>query len=139
MEKISVNEACKYLSCTKSNVYNLVRNKKVIFSYRQGKCGNEIIIDFQSLEKYKEKRYSRDFSKGIDGNFLYDKKKGILNVSECAKELQIPPQRIYYLLRKKIIPFKKNNYSYILSLKDVKNSIDNHNHSRTSSIMESAS
>lgn len=111
---LDVVAAAKYLNITTTAVYSAISSRKIQAFRIAGKW----YIDFKEVEGYASRRYDRRYST-FKGELKFDPQKGEMTPLDVAKNLRMPVQTIYYLLRtKKLKAFRKGS-CYVVLLKDM--------------------
>lgn len=113
-------DVAKFANVTKQSIYLAIRKGKL----RALKVERRWEITSENLEEYAKNKYSRKNSR-IKGELVFDSAKGELSLQQAreflSQELQVnvPLQRLYYLMRLgKLKSFKKGG-AYVLMKEDV--------------------
>ncbi len=97
---ITINQAAEKLGITRASVFYHVKNGNI----KAEKVGRVYMFEKEELKKYMDNRYIRK-DKSLPGE---------LTIKKAAEYLNVPLQRIYYLIRQNSIKcVKRNGMLYI--------------------------
>ena len=114
--KISQSMAAKYLERTIQALYAAAR-KGHLKSYR---VGGRVFYERDDLDEYAKNRYNRHKTSKDHGMPIFNNQKGIYSVPQLAKYLQIPQQKIYYMIRAGQLPFTRHRSALIIDINSCK-------------------
>ena len=101
--RLSLPQAANLAGVTRQAIYVAGRKNRLKMS--KGEDGKWYVNRGDLLE-YQATKYS-----SIDGKLLYDNKKGFYSVRQAADLLEVPIQRIYYLIREgRMKAFQKKSH-----------------------------
>ena len=112
---ISMAGAAKIANVTRQAIYKAIKTKKLKALLKNGR--------YHISEKdFVEYRWARKDSlcKVIDGELLYDMKKGRVSPHQASALLGVNENRIYYLIRSNRLPCTRHGFLYIIKLDDIK-------------------
>ncbi len=112
---VSITEAAKIHKVTRQAIYVAIKSNKL----RAKKDVSRWLIDKQDLEDYKRLKYSRTKST-FDGELLFDNHKGYYSVSQVAKMLNVPAQKIYYATRSGYLKASRKGAAWVVHEADLK-------------------
>lgn len=115
-EMLTVKEAADMYKVETQTIYFAIRKGR-LKAMREG-AGWRIPI--KSLQEYNHTLYSREESTH-NGELIYDKKKGLYSPRQIANLMGVHPMKIYYMLARNYVPFKRHGSMYILDIKDFRN------------------
>lgn len=116
---ISVNQACIRYGVSRQAIFLCIHNKRL----KAKKVNGKWLFTVQAWNDYTNSKYHRKFSIR-DGKKIYDADEGRLSPSMVAEHFGLDKQKLYYLLRKGIIPHKRLGAAYIISRQDVWNNLE---------------
>lgn len=105
---LTVQEAAKYLKISSQGIYIAIKKGRI----PTVRWGQQRFISKPHLDKYRKSKWKREST--------YNKSKGEISVVEGAKRLKIPVQKLYYLMRRGIVPYTKKGRAYILNKETLK-------------------
>lgn len=91
---MTVSQAAKKNKVTRQAVFFAIKMKKL----RARKENNSWLIEEKDLQEYLKYKYCRSKSH-IDGELIFDKKKGFYSIADAAKFLGKTMNHVYYLVR----------------------------------------
>lgn len=106
---ITVKEAAKILGLTTQAVFIAMKKGKLVCNRNHGRWK----LSLTSVNAYPNIRYNASYKK-INGKLVYDRSKGLYSVTQLADILNVPPQKIYYLIRRNVIPSQRIGKAYII-------------------------
>ena len=109
---LTISEAAKHMGISRQGIYVAIKSDRLKAFKHFGRW----MIRFMDLMDYKKNKYSRDNSKDLDGNLLYDHSKNEYSVTQVSAMLGIPIQRLYYWIREKRLPVKRYRSTYIINI-----------------------
>jgi len=117
MEWLTVKEAAKISGVTKFAISAAIENNKL--KARGFSNPHRWLINPKDLEEYRRNKYSRALSRH-NGKLIFDKSKGFYSVSEAAKMLKIPVQKIYYATRIGMLKATRKGVSWVIHIDDIR-------------------
>jgi lipopolysaccharide export LptBFGC system permease protein LptF len=111
-ELLSITKAAKLYHVTSQSISIVIRSKRL----NAHKNGHRWFFTQNDWNKYQKSKYDRKYS-FREGNPLYDTEK--ISPKILADEMNVKTQRIYYLLRKNMIPYKKNGGAYVINRNEI--------------------
>lgn len=90
---VSITEAARINNVTRQAIYVAIKQNK-LKAHKKKRWE----IDLQDLAEYRKNKYSRTRSM-FGGELLFDNQKGFYSVSQVARMLEVPAQKIYYATR----------------------------------------
>ena len=111
---VSITEAARINNVTRQAIYVAIETKRL----KAHKGSKKWWINLDDLEDYRRNKYSRAKSM-FKGNLLFDNEKGLYSISQAAKTLEVPKDRIYYLIYRKKIKFSSKGAAYVLHIDDI--------------------
>jgi len=113
-EEMSISVLCKTYGVTRQSVSTCIKNNRL----KAEKIKGRWIITKTHWDEYIKSKYSREFSE-IDGVKVFDEKLGRISVGKAAYILNIDRQKLYHIIRKKLLPFNRAGAAYVLDIKDI--------------------
>lgn len=114
MEYFTINEVAKMQNVKKQSVYIRIASKKLKATKNNGKW----FIEKNDLQEYEKNKWTReDLTKNNEK--VFDIKKNRVSIRYLCQMLNIDPQRVYYLIRKGIIPHERSDSSYVFDLSKI--------------------
>lgn len=93
---LSISDAARVSGITRQAVYVAIKNGKL--KAVQGEDRRWLVSSFD-LAIYEASKYDRLKSKDPEGNFFYCPAEGRYSIRMVAEKLNIPIQKVYYLVR----------------------------------------
>lgn len=91
---LTVSQAAKRNKVTRQAVFFAIKMKKL----NARKEGNTWLIEEKDLQEYLKYKYCRSKSH-VDGELIFDKKKGYYSIADTAQFLDKSMNHVYYLVR----------------------------------------
>ena len=111
---VSITEAARINKVTRQAIYVAIKQKKL----KALKATTRWMINLQDLEEYRENKYSRTKSV-FDGELLFDNNKGYFSISQTAKMLGVPAQKIYYATRTGQLKAHRKGAAWVMYIEDI--------------------
>lgn len=112
---VSITEAAKLNKVTRQAIYVAIKLNKL----KARKETTRWTIHLDDLESYRKQKYSR--SKSVfNGELLFDNNKGFHSVSQVARMLSVPAQKIYYATRIGQLKAQRKGAAWVIHNDDVK-------------------
>lgn len=118
---VSITEAARINNVTRQAIYVAIKQKKL----KALKATTRWMINLNDLEEYRENKYSRTKSV-FGGELLFDNQKGYYSVSQTAKLLGVPAQKIYYATRTGQLKAQRKGAAWVMHIEDIQNYKKNH-------------
>ena len=112
---VSVSQAAKIKNVTRQAVYLAIKLKRL----KAYKIDEKWLIYKKDLQEYDERRYSREFHSSFYGKPIFDDEKGYVSVDKASLIIGVPKQKIYYAIRRRILPAKRKKAAYVLYVEDL--------------------
>lgn len=106
---LTITEASERFDITRQAIVLAIKAKRLDAVKVKGKWR----FSEKDWYSYLSSKYDRKHSLR-DGVHLYDLENGMLSPGMVAKEFGVKTQHLYYLIRKRFIPYSKNGPAYIL-------------------------
>ena len=119
----------KINNVTRQAIYVAIKQKKL----KASKDATRWTIDLEDLENYRMQKYSRTKSM-FAGELLFDNMKGYYSVSQVAKMLSVPAQKIYYATRVGLMKATRKGAAWVIHINEIKNYQQNYLEKKTSNI-----
>lgn len=113
-EEMTISELCRHFNISRQAVFICIKKKRL----KAEKIKGRWVIKKTNWLTYVKSKYNRDFSE-CDGEKIYDEKCGRISVGRAAYILNVDKQKIYHILRKKLLPFSRCGSAYVLDIKDI--------------------
>ena len=115
-EWLTIKEAAEISGVTTFAISSAINSNKL---KAQGFCSpHRWLIDPKDLEEYRKNKYSRALSRH-NGALVFDKSKGFYSVSEAAKMLNVPAQKVYYASRIGILKANRKGVAWVIHIDDI--------------------
>lgn len=111
---MTVSQAMKKYGVTRQAIYLCIYNNRLKAVKDQGRWK----ITEKAWDDYTKSKYDRMFSVS-NGEKIYDPEHGILSPGMVSSMFNLDRQKIYYLIRKNVIPAEKCGCSYVLKIEDI--------------------
>lgn len=108
-ELLKISEIADWLNLGRQTVYLAIRNQKL----KSDKIKNKFYAKFADVENWQKRKYSRDYCTE-NGERLFDPEKNRWSVKQLSKILEVAEYRIYYLISKGELPFKRVGATYLI-------------------------
>lgn len=108
---LTITEASNKFGLTRQAIFFCIRTKRLEAKKIKG-CWK---FSVNQWNEYRKNRYNRKFSTDENGDKIYGKEKGVYSPSMVAEMLGVNTQRIYYLIKCKIIPFDRIGHKYLIT------------------------
>jgi len=116
---MTVKQVAEYREVHPQTIYMAIRRGKL----KALKKGKHWLLEHLDVYAYEGLLYNRINTRDEKGNRIFDHKKGLYSPVQLANELAISPQRIYYLIRKRMIPFTRKGAAYVLDISGLDKSL----------------
>ena len=103
---LTVLEACSFLKVTRQAIYAAMKKGRLNVLKSNGR----LFFSREDLEKYVKNKYKIRYTKFNDNE---------ISATHLAKLKKIPEQRIYYLIRKGMIPVRRVGGSYAINISNI--------------------
>ncbi len=117
---LSISEAASLYNVTRQAIYVAIKQKKL-----QAVKRARWEISVRELEAYQKNKYSRERSL-FNGELLFNNDQGYYSISQVAKMLNVPSQKIYYAAREGILKSLRKGVAWVLHIDDVKQYQENY-------------
>ncbi len=118
---VSITEAAKLNKVTRQAIYVAIKLNKL----KASKETTRWTIHLDDLESYRKQKYSR--SKSVfNGELLFDNAKGFHSISQVARMLSVPAQKIYYATRIGQLSAQRKGAAWVIHNDDVKAYAEKH-------------
>lgn len=114
-KSVSIGEAAQVNKVSRQAIYIAIKNNKL----KAKKDSTRWTITLDDLEEYRKYKYSRTKSM-FNGELLFDNAKGYYSVSQTAKILGIPAQKIYYATRVGLLKAARKGAAWVIHMNDIK-------------------
>lgn len=111
---VSITEAAKLNNVTRQAIYVAIKLKKL----KAIKETSRWMIHLDDLMEYRRQKYSRNKS-FYQGELLFDNSKGFFSVSQVAKMLGVPAQKLYYATRAGYLKASRRGAAWVIHMDDV--------------------
>jgi excisionase family DNA binding protein len=111
---VSITEAAKLNKVTRQAIYVAIKLNKL----KAQKDSARWTIHLDDLAEYRKHKYSRAKSV-FNGELIFDNHKGYYSVNQVAKQLGVPPQKIYYATRSGKIKAERKGAAWVISTAEV--------------------
>jgi len=118
---VSITEAAKINNVTRQAIYVAIKQKKL----KAFKDATRWTIDLNDLDEYRRQKYSRTKSV-FNGELLFDNKKGFFSVTQVAKMVGVPAQKIYYATRIGLMKASRKGAAWVIHADEIKNYQENY-------------
>lgn len=123
-------EPKKILSITEAAKLNKVSRQAIYVAIKLGKLkahkeNNRWVIHREDLIAYRKQKYSRAKSV-FNGELLFDNNKGYYSVSQIARMLNVPVQKIYYATRVGMLKAFRKGAAWVIPISNVKEYKEKH-------------
>ena len=118
---VSITEAAKLNKVTRQAIYVAIKLNKL----KASKETTRWTIHLDDLESYRKQKYSRTKSV-FNGELLFDNAKGYHSVSQVARLLSVPAQKIYYATRIGQLKAVRKGAAWVIHNEDVKEYAEKH-------------
>ena len=112
---VSITEAARINNVTRQAIYVAIKQKKL----KAIKDATRWSIRLEDLNEYRRNKYSRTKSV-YDGELLFDPNKGYFSISQVARKLGVPAQKIYYATRIGLMKAHRKGAAWVIHKDDVK-------------------
>ena len=113
----SITQVANQFKKSRQAVYVALKKKKFSCFNEEG----EWKISLDDYISYLNSRYDRTFSKRNDGSLVFDKSQGFYSAKEAAHYLNLGLQKIYYYLRRGMIPSRRYKSAWLIHIDDLNN------------------
>lgn len=113
---ISVTKAAKILGVTRQAAYIAMKKGRIPAI----RCADtkKWLITVEHVQAYQKSKYSRENST-YKGELIFDKSKGLYSVSEAAKVLDVPVQKVYYAMRSGHLKSHRKGANWVINIDDI--------------------
>lgn len=111
---VSITEAAEINEVTRQAIYVAIKLNKL----KARKDNTRWEIDLKDLEEYRKHKYSRARST-YKGQLIYDAAKGFHSISQAAKMLGVPSQKIYYATRSGQMKATRKGTAWVVNTADI--------------------
>ncbi len=123
-------EPKKILSITEAAKLNKVSRQAIYVAIKLGKLkahkeNNRWVIHRENLIAYRKQKYSRAKSL-FNGELLFNNTQGFYSVSQIARILNVPVQKIYYATRIGMLKAHRKGAAWVIHLDNVKEYKEKH-------------
>lgn len=112
---VSITEAAKINKVSRQAIYVAIKLKKL----KATKDAARWTIHLNDLEEYRRQRYSRSKSR-FNGELLFDNHEGYYSVSQAARLLKVPAQKLYYATRVGSLKGMRKGAAWVLTKEELK-------------------
>jgi len=116
---MKVKQVAEYREVHPQTIYMAIRRGRLKAKKRE----KHWFVDIHDVYEYEEMLYNRLNTVDEKGKRVFDAEKGLYSPVQLANELGVPPQRIYYLIRKRMIPFTRRGSAYVLNINGLDKSL----------------
>lgn len=113
---VSITEAAKLNNVSRQAIYVAIKLRKL----KATKDATRWNIHLDDLEDYRKHKYSRSKSR-FNGELLFDHSKGHYSISQAARFLGVPVQKLYYATRTGALKGQRKGAAWVLMKEDLKN------------------
>lgn len=111
---VSITEAARLNKVTRQAIYVAIKLNKL----KAKKDSSRWTIDLDALAEYRKQKYSRARSTH-NGELIFDNMKGCFSVNQAAKQLNVPPQKIYYATRSGKLKAERKGAAWVINANDI--------------------
>lgn len=112
---VSVSEAARLKKVTRQAIYLAIRLKR-LKAYKHNDQWKVFLLD---LKEYDEKRFSRVYHSSINGEPIFDEKKGYFSVDKASKMINVPKQKLYYAIRTGMLKASRKKAAWVIHVSDL--------------------
>ena len=113
---LTVAEAALLMNLKVASIYNAIRIGRLYANKVLGK----LCLSHEDIQQYIETKWcSRYTRRDEKGSLIFNQDDGTMSVPECADYLNVTLGKVYYLLRKGVLPYKRLNWTYIIQKSDI--------------------
>ena len=112
---VSITEAARINNVTRQAIYVAIKLNKL----KARKETSRWMIHLDDLMEYRKQKYSRSKSL-FQGELLFDNGKGYYSVSQVARILNVPAQKLYYATRAGYLKGQRKGAAWVIHSDDVK-------------------
>jgi excisionase family DNA binding protein len=112
---LTITEVSNKMGVTRQALYTAIKRNRLKSSKHESR---KRYIHRNDLEDFLKNRYSRNFST-YNGKLLFDPSKGNYSIKQAAGKLNIPIQKVYYMIRSKKLKYVKHGGAYVITQKNL--------------------
>lgn len=119
MKEYRISEIAQKLNLTYQALYVAMRAKKLIgFKKSHEGARKKWTITEEAVKKWIEQKYKRTKGQKPDGTPIYNGAQNQFSITEASQKFEVPEGRLYYLIRRRKLPFTRYRHAYVLTIDD---------------------
>jgi excisionase family DNA binding protein len=111
---VSITDAAKLNKVTRQAIYVAIKLNKL----KAQKDSARWTIDLDDLDEYRKHKYSRAKST-FNGELIFNSQQGRFSVNQVARQLGIPPQKVYYATRSGKLKAERRGAAWVIAESEI--------------------